>query len=198
MLRCGMDTRRWFVLLVALLVACMVSGCVISPPGVGNDDGSDSGSNGGGPSGDASGDGGSSGQPQAGHTTVEQDAFDRVNQRRVADGGTALTPAADLVQVARAYSERMAAEGFFAHEDPDGNGPDDRVTAAGIAWATVGENLAMNQGFADPAATAAEGWFNSAGHYANIVNAGYEESGMGAAQAADGTWYFAQLFLTRP
>lgn len=129
---------------------------------------------------------------------LARSVLDAVNAARASQGLAKLSGAGDLDELAQAYSERMAAEGFFSHEDPEGNRLKDRITAAGISYQAVGENLAKNRGHDDPAAVAVTSWLGSAGHRANILNPGYSETGVGIAQSADGTYYFTELFIKRP
>src|ERR1700735_557786 len=48
---------------------------------------------------------------------------------------------ARLAPVARAHSAEMARSGSFGHEGSDGSMPWNRVSAAGMAWLSVGENI---------------------------------------------------------
>jgi len=129
---------------------------------------------------------------------LAQSIVDAVNGARASQGLEGLSGAGDLDELAQAYSDRMAAEGFFSHEDPDGNRLKDRIAAAGIDYQAVGENLAKNRGHDDPADVAVTSWLGSTGHRANILNPEYLETGVGIAQSADGTYYFTQLFMKRP
>lgn len=128
---------------------------------------------------------------------LEDLAFTLVNDERSALSVAALQHDDALRQVARAHSEDMVARSFFAHVNPDLEDPFDRLATVGISFAAAGENIAWNMGFADPAATAVDGWMNSAGHRANILNGNFVLTGMGVAVAPDGAAYFTQVF-TRP
>lgn len=82
----------------------------------------------------------------------------------------ALTPAADLATVARGHSRDMAARGYFAHTDPDGNTVADRLAAAGLACRGYGEVLARRPREPDKAATTVGAklvaqWIYSDSHY---------------------------------
>jgi len=131
-------------------------------------------------------------------TPLARTVIDAVNEARASQGLAALSGAADLNELAQSYSERMAAEGFFSHEDPEGNRLKDRIEAAGISYLAVGENLAKNRGHDDPAAVAVTSWMGSSGHRANMLNPEYTETGVGIAQSTDGTYYFTELFIKRP
>src|SRR5262245_53023898 len=92
------------------------------------------------------------------------------NSLRTKHALPALVPAPVLIQVARAHSQDMVRRRYFDHVDPDGRRAADRVTATGITWSKVSENLAMNSGMDDPVARAVEGWMDSPGHRANILD----------------------------
>lgn len=59
----------------------------------------------------------------------------------------------------------------------------------------VGENVAF--GFEDGRSTVDDGWMNSEGHRANILNRSYRLVAIGAARSADGSWYVSQVFGRR-
>jgi hypothetical protein len=105
-------------------------------------------------------------------------------------------PQRDADQTARAHSEDMLRRHYFDHQDPRGRKPSDRVSAAGVAWTRVTENLAMSAGMDDPVATAVEGWMDSRGHRANILDPQVTHTGVGIAEDKDGGYTFTQLFVT--
>ena len=123
----------------------------------------------------------------------ENRAFDFVNQERIANGLPALIPHADLANVARAHSRDMAWRNYFAHVNPDGDGPFDRLAAAGITYRAAGENLAFNN-HPNPARVAVNGWMNSPGHRENILFEAFTHAGMGVAYDGNGGYYFTQVF----
>ncbi len=125
---------------------------------------------------------------------LEMEAFDLVNDERIAEGLDALLMDEDVRTVARAHSQDMADRDFFAHNNPDGESPFDRLHNAGITFITAGENIAWNLNHPTPAATAVDGWMNSTGHRENILRESFEHTGMGVAQGADGGYYFTQVF----
>jgi uncharacterized protein YkwD len=131
-------------------------------------------------------------------TDMERRAFDLVNELRRREGLPGLAIATNLIPVARGHSEYMARYGFFGHVTPGGQGPADRVNEAGIPFAYVGENLARNSGYADPAAEAARSWSQNATHWDVLINPVYEAAAVGVARASNGMWYFTQIFIQRP
>ena len=62
----------------------------------------------------------------------------------------------------------------------------------GIEFSAAGENIAHGQTGADEVM---EDWMNSPGHKANIMSDIYNQIGVGAAKADNGTYYFTQLFI---
>jgi uncharacterized protein YkwD len=122
------------------------------------------------------------GQQQAGDTILQLVNAARARPR--ACGGQHFGPAGPLrwnpalAQAALAHSSDMAAHHDFSHVEHNGSTPADRVMRAGYAWSRVGENIAAGQ---RSAAEAVQGWLDSPGHCANIMNPGYTE--MGAAYA---------------
>jgi uncharacterized protein YkwD len=129
---------------------------------------------------------------------LERVIAEQINAERHAQGLTPLAISPELSEVARRYSRDMIERSFFAHRDPDGRQVPARVELAGIRdWAEVGENIARNQGFDDPAEAAVRDWMKSHVHRANILAARYNETGIGVWIAPDKTIYFTQIFLTR-
>lgn len=129
---------------------------------------------------------------------LERRAFEAVNLAREKAGLPRLASREDLARIARAHSEYQARTGRTGHTGAGGSNPADRALGAGIAYRTLAENVAMNQGYADPVAVALDGWMRSAGHRKNILNPVFTETGVGTAVGADGEVYFTQLFLDPP
>jgi uncharacterized protein YkwD len=108
-----------------------------------------------------------------------------VNDVRRRRGLAVLRPDERLRTSARGHSTRMARLGFFAHHDPDGAGPADRMRAAGHP-APGAENIAAGQ------LTAAEvmhAWMNSPEHRANILDPGLLSIGVGVSLEPGGPWW---------
>jgi len=80
---------------------------------------------------------------------------------------------------ARRHSLDMIERNFFDHVNPDGEAPDVRVGRTSYPARGVGENIAAGQ--ARPRAVV-EGWMNSDGHCANMMNGLFEELGTGYAK----------------
>jgi len=133
-----------------------------------------------------------------GATTIERRAFERTNDERVKAGLLPLTWDAELCLFARMHSENMARLNFFAHETPDGMRLKERARAQGILhFRVIAENIAYNKGYDDPGAFAVERWMISAGHRANILYVGFQNSAIGSFVAKDGSVYVTQVFINR-
>ena len=105
-------------------------------------------------------------------------------------------PAIDAV--ARAHSRDMVARRYFAHETPEGLTPPDRLQRGGITNITLaGENVGLTSR-GDPNAEIVQGWLASPVHRQNLLAPMFNGTGVGVAQAADGTLYYTQLYVTVP
>ena len=94
---------------------------------------------------------------------------------------------------AQSFAELMLALNFFAHNSPDGTTPDQRITAAGYTnWTTWGENIAEGYTTAEDVMN---GWINSPGHRANLLNPAFKDIGIGAS--GGGAPYWVQDFGAR-
>ena len=70
----------------------------------------------------------------------------------------------------------MADNRYFSHTSLDGSTLGNRVDRQGYSWRTVAENIAV--GYPTPEAVL-DGWMNSPGHRANILNCALVEIGVG-------------------
>ena len=132
-------------------------------------------------------------------TKIEADVVDAVNRERESRGLAPLAIDARLHPVARAHSEDMLRRDYFEHVSPEGIHPAERVTAAGIAYRKVAENLFSTRRAGDPVATAVAGWMASPGHRANIVDPSFTHTSVGVAVDPDeGEVILTQLFLRPP
>ncbi len=128
----------------------------------------------------------------------ERRAFDLINAERRARGRQPLSWDGSLTRVARYHSENMARQGFFNHVDRSGSDIRERAHAHGVGgWKALGENIAYNQGYEDPAGFAVERWMTSSKHRENILNGEFTHAGLGVARTADGRVFFTQVFMKR-
>jgi uncharacterized protein YkwD len=119
-----------------------------------------------------------------------------VNAQRRTRGQQPLAWDAQLSRLARQHSENMARSDFFNHSTPGGMSMVDRARSQGIrGWSALGENIAYNQGYDDPAGFVAERWMVSSKHRDNLLNARWTRSAIGVAIAEDGRVFFTQVFI---
>lgn len=117
-----------------------------------------------------------------------------VNTYRALRGLSPLVADETIAAVARQHSEAMAAgQVRFSHDGFEGRA---ETLQRSLPYRSVAENLALNRGAAEPGARAVAGWLESSGHQQNIVG-DFDLTGVGVAQAPDGSYYFTQLFLKR-
>lgn len=160
--------------------SCMPAG-VLSGGGPTADDGNSVGS--------SSGSGTTNVDPSFGSQVI-----DLVNVERQAEGLGLLVGNDLLTEAAQKYAQKMADEGFFAHQDPNtGQMPWDRATAVGYQWTMIGENIAEGQTSPE---MVMEGWMNSKGHRENILRPEFKEIGIGIYRDLLGRIYWVQLFGT--
>jgi Ca2+-binding RTX toxin-like protein len=98
------------------------------------------------------------------------------NQFRAENGLAPLALNAELSNTAQFHSQDMASQDYFSHTGKNGSSPWDRAEMFGYGMTAMGENIAAGQ--RTPAAVV-EGWKNSPGHRANMLNASFTEIGVG-------------------
>ncbi|GHA38089.1 CAP domain-containing protein [Streptomyces canarius] len=116
---------------------------------------------------------------------AEAQVLKLVNDERAKAGRSPLAANSSLTQLAEAFSDDMAARGYFDHTDPDGRTPWNRAAAAGITGLGA-ENTARGQ--ADAAAVMAA-WMGSPGDRANILNGDFKTLGVGVHFGPGGPWW---------
>lgn len=122
-------------------------------------------------------------------TDFESEVVRLVNVERARNGLSALTENWELSRVARYKSKDMHDRGYFSHTSPTYGSPFDMMKNFGISYRTAGENIA--KGYRTPQEVV-NGWMNSEGHRANILNASFKQIGVG--YYADGN-YWTQMFI---
>ncbi len=120
---------------------------------------------------------------------LANEVITRTNAERQKAGCPPVTNNKTLRSVALAHSEDMAERDYFSHTSPEGDGPDDRASAAGYD-AYSGENIALGYKSAEAVVKA---WMESSGHRENILNCSSTEVGVGVADSPRGL-YWTQMF----
>jgi uncharacterized protein YkwD len=109
-------------------------------------------------------------------TEEELEVLHLLNQERANENLPPLVIDMRLMESARRHSTDMATNNFFSHTGSDGSSPFDRIADSGYSMRSAGENIAAGYRTAE---AAVQGWMNSDGHRANILNSSYEHIGVG-------------------
>ena len=126
-----------------------------------------------------------------GVTEYESEVVRLVNEIRVKNGLKPLTQDWQLSRVARYKSQDMKDNGYFSHISPTYGSPFQMMKSFGISYRSAGENIA--KGYATPKAVV-DGWMNSSGHRANILNSSFTHIGVGYVAGGN---YWTQMFISR-
>lgn len=118
-----------------------------------------------------------------------QQVIDLVNDERSKAGLSAVTEATDVSAAAAIRAQEITSN--FSHTRPDGTYYNTVLDQSGISYWGSGENIAYGQ---KTPAEVMNGWMNSQGHRANILNASYTKIGVAYYQSSNGVTYWVQLF----
>jgi uncharacterized protein YkwD len=122
---------------------------------------------------------------------VEQQIFNLTNIERVNNKLRPFNWSNAVAAVARAHSVDMRDRNFFAHVNPDGIDPFQRMRIGGIKYNGAAENIARGGRSAEQLV---QGWMNSPPHRANILNPKLGTLGVGVAETSTHTLYATQDF----
>lgn len=129
---------------------------------------------------------------------LEKKAFGLINENRIARGLKRLKWSNKAAKLARHHSQNMAKYSFFSHVGKNGRLIDERAVDFGIKkWQAIGENIAYNKGFENPAEFAVQRWMLSSTHKNNLLDRRWKESGIGVGITEDGMYFFTQVFLVK-
>lgn len=121
----------------------------------------------------------------------EKEVVRLVNIERTKNGLSSLTYDWELSRVARYKSQDMKDNNYFSHTSPTYGSPFQMMKNFGITYKTAGENIAM--GYKTPEAVV-NGWMNSSGHRANILNSSFTRIGVGYVPNGH---YWTQMFISK-
>lgn len=130
-------------------------------------------------------------KPSQGGTTSNsyvQEVISLVNEERAKAGLGPVTESGNLAQAANIRAQEIVSS--FSHTRPDGSGFSTVLSQNGVSYRGSGENIAYGQ---RSAAEVMDGWMNSSGHRANILNGNYTNIGVGFYES-NGVKYWVQLF----
>ncbi len=117
--------------------------------------------------------------------TYANSVLQQMNVLRASLGLEALVMEEELLAVAMQRAAEIAI--YYSHTRPD----DLSCFSFSVAGNTFGENIAI--GYTSPEGVM-NGWTNSSGHYANMINANFNAVGVGCFEASDGTLCWVQYF----
>lgn len=112
-----------------------------------------------------------------------------VNAARRDAGLSELELDADLCAAAQARAQEIAQS--FSHTRPDGSSCFTILEEFGISYRAAGENIAMGQRTPEEVM---DGWMNSSGHRANILNGTFTSIGVGYYVDGAGAAHWVQIF----
>src|SRR5699024_2120590 len=119
----------------------------------------------------------------------EREMFELTNVERVNNGLDPLEVDYELSRVAREKSRDMAENFYFDHNSPVYGSPFDMMRSYGITYHTAGENIAKGQRSPEEVV---QGWMNSSGHRANILNPNFTHIGVGFVENGN---HWTQQFI---
>ena len=130
---------------------------------------------------------------------VEDLIVERTNAFRRAEGLPKVTPHPRLQAAAREFAYYMAQTERYGHE-ADGRRPSQRAKGNGYDWCRVTENISYQYSSsdfstADLARRYFEGWKESPGHRANMVDAMVSDTAVAVVRSGKNGYYYAvQMF----
>ncbi|WP_433166152.1 CAP domain-containing protein [Kribbella sp. CA-247076] len=111
-----------------------------------------------------------------GTNSQERAVLNYTNQIREQAGCGPLRLDSALVEAAGRHASDMVRRHYMDHTNPDGQGPGDRMAAAGYRGSGWGENIAAGY---DSAQKVVAAWMKSEGHRKNILNCRFTSIGVG-------------------
>ena len=124
-------------------------------------------------------------------TAYEKEVVRLVNDIRRERGLNELSYDWELGRVARYKSEDMRKNSYFSHTSPTYGSPFQMMKNFGINYRSAAENIA--KGYATPQ-DVVNGWMNSSGHRANILNPQFTHIGVGYVQEGK---HWTQMFILK-
>lgn len=126
----------------------------------------------------------------------EQALLDLVNKARLDANLKPLDYDVDLAYVATMKAKDMIDNKYFSHTSPTYGSPFDMMKSFGIKYGYAGENIAA--GYSN-VQDVFNGWMNSPGHKANILNQNFTHCGFGIANGGTyGGKTWVQMFISKP
>lgn len=128
-------------------------------------------------------------KPEQGTLSYAEQVVKLVNEERSKAGLPALNVMTDLTAAANVRAVEIKQS--FSHTRPNGSSFSTAIKEQGVSFRGSGENIAWGQ---KTPQQVMNGWMNSDGHRANILNKNFKNIGVGYYQDEKGTNYWVQLF----
>ncbi|MGH9433855.1 MAG: CAP domain-containing protein [Terriglobia bacterium] len=125
---------------------------------------------------------------------VNQDRLNSANLAETGDRALPLIWDERLAEAAQARSENMIARDYFGHVDPNGMTPDVHLTAAGIHWQAMAENIVIRSTVERGEAAFIDEPRFQPNHRGAILNPQFTHIGIGIVRAPNGELYITQEF----
>lgn len=129
--------------------------------------------------------------PENEQQAIEEQVVSLVNKERAKEGLAPLKRDWELARVAKYKSQDMFDKKYFSHTSPTYGSPFEMMKNFGISYKSAGENIAKGQ---TSAKQVMEGWMNSPGHRANIMDAKFTHIGVGYVEKGN---YWTQMFIKK-
>lgn len=127
-------------------------------------------------------------------SVVEKEVVHLVNIEREKRGLQPLTISPQISDIARKKSNDMKIHNYFDHQSPTYGSPFEMLQQFGVSYSSAGENIAAGQ---QTAQEVMNGWMNSEGHRANILNPSFTHIGVGTVTGGNYGIYWTQLFISK-
>ena len=121
----------------------------------------------------------------------EENAYNLLNQDRIANGLSPLALDPVLSEIARAKSRDMHTNGYFAHTSTTYGSPSQMLTHFGYSFTSVAENIAHHATVEKSQAA----FMASSGHRTNLLGSQWKKVGIGVWTDSQGFVYVTQLFV---
>lgn len=132
---------------------------------------------------------------------IENEILVLVNQERSKVGAKPLAMNETLRSMARYKSNDMLQYDYFDHTSPSLGGPSSLAKKFSYSYTALGENIWMSKASSadylrqnTTAEKIMNGWMNSSGHKANILNPAFGKIGVGVTFSTDGFSHATQEF----
>lgn len=133
-------------------------------------------------------------KPRMSVEALEWAVFDFVNLERTKEGLPPLRWNKALAETARVHSRKMSETGAVSHYEDDLTLAERMRKGGFTSWSALGENVAQNRGYENPARAAVERWMQSEGHKRQILDRRFDVAGVGAAYDGSGQVFITQEF----